>query len=70
MLRVDRQAYRDPGGKMNNDLRKRKTTDDDLLRYIRNIYRVLMTRGMRGTYVYATDPHVLANLGRLAARSG
>ena len=54
---------------MNNDLRQRRTTDDDLLQFIRNIYRVLMTRGMRGTYVYATDPHVLAGLEQLAARS-
>lgn len=69
VLRADRQAYRDSAGKVNNDLRQRKTTDDDLLRYIRNIYRVLMTRGMRGTYVYATDPHVLAGLEQLAARS-
>ena len=61
-LRADRQAYRDPGGKINNELRQRKTTDDDLLRYIRNVYRVLMTRGMRGTYVYATDPHVLGRV--------
>ncbi|MDO5663564.1 MAG: DUF2075 domain-containing protein, partial [Brachybacterium sp.] len=29
---------------------------DDLLRYITNIYRVLLTRGMRGTYVYVVDP--------------
>lgn len=68
-LHADRQAYRDSAGKVNNDLRQRKTTDDDLLRYIRNIYRVLMTRGMRGTYVYATDPHVLAGLEQFTTGS-
>jgi DUF2075 family protein len=31
-------------------------TDDDLLRFISNIYGVLLTRGIRGTYVYVCDP--------------
>ena len=31
-------------------------SDDDLLQFIRNIYGVLLTRGMRGTYVYVCDP--------------
>jgi len=30
-------------------------TDDEFARYVRNIYRVLMTRGMKGCYVYFTD---------------
>ena len=33
-----------------------KFTDEDLLQYIRNIYGVLLTRGMLGTYVYVCDP--------------
>lgn len=28
---------------------------DDLLPYVRDIYRVLLTRGMKGTYVYFQD---------------
>ncbi|WP_323131767.1 DNA/RNA helicase domain-containing protein [Microbacterium sufflavum] len=27
-----------------------------MLTFIRNIYGVLLTRGMRGTYVYVCDP--------------
>ncbi|ROT41676.1 hypothetical protein SODALDRAFT_338913 [Sodiomyces alkalinus F11] len=33
----------------------RTYSDDDLLRFITQIYAVLMTRGIRGTYVYACD---------------
>ncbi len=29
---------------------------DELLEYIRNAYYVLLTRGMRGTYIYVCDP--------------
>ncbi len=32
------------------------TFDDALLVFIRNIYGVLLTRGMLGTYVYVCDP--------------
>ena len=38
-------------------------------RIIKNTYRTLMTRGMRGCYVYATDPALRAHL-RLRARLG
>lgn len=55
-LAVNRGNYFDQKGKANNGMRGRPTTDDDLLRYVVNIYRVLMTRGMRGTYVYVVDP--------------
>ena len=30
-------------------------SDDDLLKFITQIYAVLLTRGIRGTYVYACD---------------
>lgn len=33
-------------------------TDEDLLTYIANIYAVLLTRGIRGTYVYVCDPEL------------
>lgn len=56
LLAADRANYFDTKGKSNNTMRKRPTTDEDLLRYITNIYRVLLTRGMRGTYVYVCDP--------------
>lgn len=55
-LVVHRADYKDKVGKRNNRMRQQITTDQDLLRYISNIYSVLLTRGMRGTYVYACDP--------------
>ncbi|MFN3708059.1 DNA/RNA helicase domain-containing protein [Microcella sp.] len=55
-LAVDRASYFDKKGKENNPTLGRKYTDDDLLRYICNVYSVLMTRGIRGTFVYVCDP--------------
>ncbi len=53
---ADREAYRDKKGKENTGHLKDAFTDDDLLVFIRNIYGVLLTRGMRGTYVYVCAP--------------
>nr|WP_157002073.1 DUF2075 domain-containing protein [Agromyces laixinhei] len=55
-LYVDRGSYHDKKGKENNPTLGITYTDDDLLRFITNIYGVLLTRGMRGTFVYAWDP--------------
>ncbi|GAA4773533.1 DNA/RNA helicase domain-containing protein [Microbacterium gilvum] len=55
-LRVDRDSYRDKKGKENNPALGIVYSDDDLLQYIRNIYGVLLTRGIRGTFVYVCDP--------------
>ena len=55
-LFIDRNSYFDRKGKENNPVLGRKYSDDDLLRFITQIYAVLMTRGIRGTYVYACDP--------------
>lgn len=54
-LVVDRASYFDKKGKENNPKLGLVYTDSDLLRYITNIYAVLMTRGMHGTYVYVYD---------------
>ncbi len=62
-LFVDRESYRDKKGKENNPLLGRVYTDDDLLQYIRNIYGVLLTRGMLGTYVYVCDPGLRVYVG-------
>lgn len=56
LLVADRKNYFDAKGKASNRTRGQTTTDEDLLRYIINVYRVLLTRGMRGTYVYVVDP--------------
>lgn len=55
-LFIDRNSYFDKKGKENNPVLGRKYSDDDLLRFITQIYAVLMTRGICGTYVHACDP--------------
>ncbi len=61
-LVVDRGSYFDTKGKENNDVLGKKYTDEDLLRFISNIYAVLLTRGILGTYVYVCDPALRAYL--------
>jgi DUF2075 family protein len=52
-LKFDREHYYDKKGKQNNP--GQKLTDDDLLEYVQNIYSVLLTRGIRGTYLHVVD---------------
>jgi hypothetical protein len=54
-----REANKDP------DFKKRSVTDLQFDRSIRNIYKVLLTRGMAGTVIYATDPQTQEFLARL-----
>ncbi|KQW06225.1 AAA family ATPase [Leifsonia sp. Root4] len=61
-VRVNRDSYFDIKGKENNAVLEKKYTDDDLLGFIRNIYTVLLTRGIRGTYVYVCDPGLREHL--------
>ena len=67
-LFIDRRSYRDAKGKENNKQRGIAYSDEDLLEFIRNIYGVLMTRGIRGTYVYVCDPalreYIVGAIGR------
>ena len=59
-LITDRGAFKDP------DFRSRKTVSDETAdRLIRNTYKVLLTRGMRGTIIHATDPATRAYLAGL-----
>lgn len=39
-----------------NRIKNKDTSDQQMLRYILNIYLTLMTRGISGTYIYAEDP--------------
>jgi DUF2075 family protein len=55
-LFADRSSYFDRKGIENNRKLGVTYSDEDLLRYVSNIYAVLMTRGMKGTYLYAVDP--------------
>lgn len=59
-LFIDRESYRDKKGEENNKQLGIVYSDDDLLTFIRNIYGVLLTRGMRGTFVYVCDPALRA----------
>ncbi len=52
----DRDSYFDKKGKENNDVLGKKYTDEDLLQFVSNIYAVLLTRGILGTYVFVCDP--------------
>jgi len=61
-LIFDRKSYADTKGKENNKALATKFTDEDLLQYVVNIYAVLLTRGIRGTYVYVVDPELRAFL--------
>ena len=61
-LRFDRANYYDTKGKENNAARGIRYTDDDVLRFVTNIYSVLLTRGIRGTYVYVCDPALREHL--------
>ncbi len=45
---VDREKYCDKYGKYNS-------TDEELDEYIKNVYFVLMSRGIKGTYLYICD---------------
>jgi hypothetical protein len=54
-----REANKDP------DFKRRSITDLQYARHIRNIYKVLLTRGMVDTVIYTVDPQTrefLANL--------
>ncbi|UYN84442.1 MAG: DUF2075 domain-containing protein [Microcella sp.] len=55
-LVIDRDSYFDKKGKENNPTLGKTYSDEDLLRYVCNVYAVLLTRGIRGTYVYVCDP--------------
>ncbi|MGO1182255.1 MAG: DNA/RNA helicase domain-containing protein [Micrococcaceae bacterium] len=51
----DRSHYFDVKGKENNPKLGISYSDDDILTYVQNIYAVLMSRGIRGTFLYVCD---------------
>ncbi|GAA4188058.1 hypothetical protein GCM10022252_22640 [Streptosporangium oxazolinicum] len=46
----------------------RGTTNEQADRLIRNTYKVLLTRGMIGTFIYSTDRETQEFLSRLATQ--
>ncbi|WP_317232983.1 DNA/RNA helicase domain-containing protein [Clavibacter capsici] len=63
-LFMDRSSYFDAKGQENNAIRDITYTDEDLRLLISNIYAVLMTRGMLGTFVHVVDPPLREHLSR------
>jgi DUF2075 family protein len=59
-----RENYHDKKGKENNKVLGRTYTDQELRDYVANIYRVLMTRGVKGTYIYVVDAGLRIYLSR------
>ena len=53
-----RDNYFDVKGKENNPVLGIQYSDDDVLHFVLNIYKVLLTRGIRGTFVYVCDPEL------------
>ena len=52
---VDRNSYFDKYGKIG-------TTDAELTEYIKNVYYVLLSRGIKGTYIYVCDEELRKHL--------
>jgi len=48
----------------------KKTTDTEAEALIRNTYKVLLTRGMRGTVLYSTDSETQEFLTGLTSKTG
>lgn len=51
-LVVNKRKYMDINGK------RSITQEGELEKYVVNIYKTLLTRGIKGTYVYISDPHL------------
>ena len=64
-LRFDRDHYFDAKGMENNKQLGVSYDDEDLLGFVANIYAVLLTRGIRGTYVYVCDEALRRRLAGL-----
>ncbi len=54
-ITFQRNSYFDVKGKEDNPKLGIKFSDADLLEYVVNIYRVLLTRGIKGTFLYVVD---------------
>lgn len=68
-LVFDRGEYHDKKGRENNPKLGITCSDADLLEYVKNIYSVLLTRGIRGTYVYVCDEALREYLRPFFARA-
>jgi DUF2075 family protein len=60
-----RSNYYDVKGRENNKARGISYTDDEILHWVLNIYRVLLTRGIKGTFIYVCEPNLRAYVRKL-----
>lgn len=65
---IHRENYKDRKGKEGRG--ETRLSDEDLRKYIVNIYLVLMSRGIRGTFVYCVDPGLRELFARYLPISG
>jgi DUF2075 family protein len=63
-ISFNRDNYFDVKGRENNKQLGIKYSDEDIRQYVLNIYRVLLTRGIQGTYVYVHDSGLKEHLRR------
>lgn len=66
-VRFVREKYFDAKGKENNPTLGIRYTDEDLLGFVVNIYKVLLTRGIKGTYVFVADENLRLHLKQFFA---
>jgi hypothetical protein len=64
-IRFDRSNYFDMKGMEGNRRLGRYYSDDEIETYVKQIYRVLLTRGIFGTYVYVCEPKLRKYLSEL-----
>lgn len=63
-ISVDRSKYFDKKGMENNKQLGISYGDAELFEFITNIYGVLLTRGIRGTFIYVCDGELRDHLAR------
>lgn len=68
-IKFDRRNYFDMKGMEKNRRLGRNYSDADIETYVKQIYRVLLTRGIYGTYVYACDPKLREHLKSVVGAS-
>lgn len=66
-IKFDRSQYHDKKGRENNKKLGITYSDHDLLQLVQNIYSVLLTRGILGTYVYVCNDQLREHLRKYFA---
>jgi DUF2075 family protein len=64
-VKFNRESYFDKKGKENNPTLGKNYSDEDLLQFVTNIYKVLLTRGVKGTLIWIACPNLRRRLKAL-----